>query len=306
MQNSVRFDLKPLILVVEDNVDLLYNLNLLLESNNYKPITAKNGKEAIEILSNREEIPDVIISDIMMPEMDGYEFFKVISNEPRWNRIPFLFLSARTTPKDIRFGKLLGVDDYLTKPFDEKDLLAILSGKIARNKRINALNVKIDESFSIANLKVKSPIEGQQEFFICLFLAFWDDTFGPELKRSFPEENIFPIPLNDIVNQLFTVATSIYGHDKITKAEGVLLDIKNLKSRGYLFFDSYPDKKERFGEKQYMIAVIAPSINYFHTLEIKDIFMDLSEKIKNKTNWIIEEYWKKIYDIMLLDTIKIE
>ena len=298
--------MKPLILVVEDNLDLLYNLNILLESNNYKPVTAKNGKEAIEILSNLEEIPDVIISDIMMPEMDGYEFFKVISNNPRWNRIPFLFLSARTTPKDIRFGKLLGVDDYLTKPFDERDLLAILSGKIARNKRINILNNKINESFSTTNLKMKIPIESQQEFFICLFLAFWDDKFGPELKQSFPEEKFFPIPLDVIVNQLFTVATSIYGHDKITKAEGVLLDIKNMNNRGYLFFDSYPDKKERFGEKQYMIAVIAPSINYFHTLEIKEIFTDLSEKIKNKNNWNIEGYWKKINEILSIDPIKIE
>ncbi len=306
MQNSVRFDLKPLILVVEDNVDLLYNLNLLLESNNYEPITAKNGKEAIEILSTLSEIPDIIISDIMMPKMDGYEFFKVISNEPRWNRIPFLFLSARTTPKDIRFGKLLGADAYLTKPFNEKDLLAILAGRIARNKRINELNNRINESFSAASMQMKSPLESQREFFSCLFLAFWDDKFGPELKQYFPEEKPFPIPLDDVVNQLFTVATSIYGHGKITKAEGVLLDIKNLNSRGYLFFDSYPDKKERFGEKQYMIAVIAPSINYFHTLEIKEIFLDLSEKIKDKSKWNIEEYWKKIYDIMLLDSIKIE
>ncbi len=306
MQNSVRFDLKPLILVVEDNVDLLYNLNLLLESNNYEPITAKNGKEAIEILSTLSEIPDIIISDIMMPKMDGYEFFKVISNEPRWNRIPFLFLSARTTPKDIRFGKLLGADAYLTKPFNEKDLLAIISGRIARNKRINELNNKIDESFSNSNLKTEISFQGQQEFFTCIFLAFWDDKAGPELKQYFPEEKSFPIPLDDIVNQLFTVATSIYGHDKITKAEGVLLDIKNLKSRGYLFFDSYPDKKERFGEKQYMIAVIAPSINYFHTLEIKEIFLDLSEKIKDNSKWNIEEYWKKISDIILLDSIKIE
>jgi CheY-like chemotaxis protein len=274
--------LKPLILVVEDNLDLLYNLNILLESNNYIPVTAKNGKEAIEILSKLEEIPDIIISDIMMPEMDGYEFFKIISNEPRWNRIPFLFLSALINPKDIRFGRLLGVDDYLTKPFDERDLLAILSGRIARNKRINALNKKINESFSTTNLKMNIPIKDQKELFICLFLAFWDDKTGPELNQYFPEEKIFPIPLDDIVNQLFTVATSIYGHDKITKAEGVLLDIKNLNTRGYLFFDSYPDKKERFGEKQYMIAVIAPSINYFHTLEIKEIFIDLSEKIKKK------------------------
>ena len=95
----------------------------------------------------------------MMPEMDGYEFFREISNNPRWNRIPFLFLSARTTPKDIRFGKLLGADDYLTKPFDEKDLLAILSGRIARSKRVDALNNKIDETFSKMDIEMKVPLE---------------------------------------------------------------------------------------------------------------------------------------------------
>ncbi|MFX0048980.1 MAG: PleD family two-component system response regulator [Candidatus Hermodarchaeota archaeon] len=298
--------MKPLILVVEDNLDLLYNLNLLLESNDYKPITAKNGKEALKILSRLEQIPDVIISDIMMPEMDGYEFFRQISNEPRWNRIPFLFLSAKTTPKDIRFGKLLGVDDYLTKPFNEKDLLAILSGRIARNKRIIALNEKVQETFLNLSSEMETPIDKRHDFFICLLLAFWDDKFGPELYQYFPEENFFPIPLDSIVNQLFTVATSIYGHDKITKAEGVLLEIKNLNSRGYLFFDSYPDRKERFGEKQYMIAVIAPSINYFHTFEIKEILFKLSAKIKKKQDWNIEEYWNKIYNLMLIDPIKID
>ena len=65
--------MKPLILVVEDNSDLLFNLRLILESNNYKPITARNGKEALKILSELDQAPDVIISDIMMPEMDGYE-----------------------------------------------------------------------------------------------------------------------------------------------------------------------------------------------------------------------------------------
>ncbi|NVM46239.1 MAG: response regulator [Candidatus Lokiarchaeota archaeon] len=298
--------MKPLIFVVEDNLDLLFNLKLLLKTNDYKAITAKNGKEAVEILSHLEEIPDIIISDIMMPEMDGYEFFQAISNNPRWNRIPFLFLSALNTNKDIRFGKSLGADDYLTKPFNEKDLLSILSGKIARNKRVKALNNMVNETLSSANLKKRIPIIDQKDFFICLFLATWDDKFGPELNRYFPEDKPFPIPLEDIVNQLFTVATSIYGHDKITKPEGVLLDIKNLNNRGYLFFDSYPDKKERYGEKQYMISVIAPSINYFHTLEIKEIFKDLSEKIKKNIDWNIEEYWKKIHTLMLINPIKIE
>jgi len=298
--------LKPLILIVEDNVDLLYNINLVLESNNYKTITAKNGKVALKILSELEQIPDIIISDIIMPEMNGYEFFRVISKEPRWNRIPFVFLSARTTPKDIRLGKLLGVDDYLTKPFDEKDLLAIISGKIARINRVNALNNKIDEVFSTMDIEMKMSATSDHGEFICLLLTFWDDKFGPNLNCYYPEEKDFSISLDDISNQLFTVANSIYGQNKITKAEGVLLNIENLNSRGYLFFDSYPDKEERFGEKQYMIAIIAPLINYFHTLKIKDVFTDLSDKIKNKLNWNIKEYWKRVYDILLIETIQIE
>ncbi len=298
--------MKPLILVVEDNVDLLYNLNLLLESNNYNTITAKNGKVALEILSKLEQVPDIIVSDIMMPEMDGYEFFRTVSNEPRWNRIPFVFLSARTTPKEIRLGKLLGVDDYLTKPFDEKDLLAIISGKITRINRINALNTKIGEVFSTMDIEMKMPATIGQREYICLLLTFWNDKFGPKLNCYYPEEKDFSVSLEDVSTQLFTVATSIYGHDKITKAESVLLNIENLNSRGYLFFDSYPDKEERFGEKQYMIAVIAPLINYFHTLKIKDVFTDLSDKIKKRLNWNIEEYWKRIYDILLIETTLIE
>ena len=297
---------KANILVVEDNPDILFNLETTLELNGYHVDKATNGIEALNILSSLKKLPDLIISDIMMSEMDGYEFFKEVSNNSRWNRIPFVFLSARITPKDIRFGKLLGADDYLTKPFNEKDLLAILSGKIARNKRINDLNSKIDETLSNVDIVIKDTIEFPKDQSINLFLAFWDDKFGPELNKYFPKESSFPIPLDDIVNQLFTVATSIYGQEKITKAEGVLLEIKNLKNRGYLFFDSYPDKNERYGEKQYMIAVIAPSINYFHTLEIKEILRDLSNKIKTKQNWKIEDYWKILSKIMLTDSIKFD
>ena len=295
--------MQPLILIVEDNADLLYNLNLMLESNNYKTVTAKNGKTALKLISELEPIPDIIISDIMMPEMDGYEFFRAISNEPRWNRIPFIFLSARTSSKDIRFGKLLGVDDYLTKPFEEKDLLAIISGKISRINRVNALNNKVDEVFSTMNIRMKTSPTSDQGV---LLLTYWDDKIGPKLICYYPEDKNFSIPLNEISNQLFTVATSIYGYAKITKAEGVLLNIENLNSRGYLLFDSYPDNEERFGEKQYMIAIIAPSINYFHTLKIKEIFSDLSNKIKNKLNWNIEEYWERIHKILLIDTLQLK
>ena len=122
--------MKPLVLIVEDNVDLLFNLDLILKSNNYRTIMAKNGIDALKKLENSNFNPDIIISDILMPKMNGYEFFKKISNDSRWNRIPFIFLTARATPKDIRLGKLLGADDYIIKPFEEKDLLASITGRM--------------------------------------------------------------------------------------------------------------------------------------------------------------------------------
>ena len=296
--------MKPLILVVEDNRDLLFSLNLILESNNYKPFTSRNGKEALEILKKLDEVPDIIISDIMMPEMDGYEFFKEVSNDSRWNRIPFLFLSARSTPQEIRFGKLLGVDDYITKPFKEKDLLAVLSGKIARSNRIKTMNNQVNKIFSNFDTIPRSSHEELQDI-MCMFLVIWDDKFGPKLEISYPTENQFPISLDDIANQLFTVATSIYGHEKITKAEDVLLKIENLNNRGYLFFDSYPEKGDRYGEKQFMLAVLAPSITYFHSLKIKELFMEISDKIKDKANWDVKQYWKRIYNVITTDPLKV-
>ena len=118
--------MKPLVLVVDDNKDILFNLKLLLESNNYLVETAETGEDALKVLSDLKNPPDIIISDIMMPKMDGYHFFETISENLKWNRIPFIFISALSTPEDIRLGKMLGVDDYLTKPFKEEDLLAKL------------------------------------------------------------------------------------------------------------------------------------------------------------------------------------
>ena len=73
-----RLKMKPLILIVEDNEDLLFSLNLILESNNYRTIKAKNGKIALDKLSKLDQIPDLILSDILMPEMNGYDFFKTV------------------------------------------------------------------------------------------------------------------------------------------------------------------------------------------------------------------------------------
>lgn len=75
-------------------------------------------------------MPDLINSDIMMPEMDGYEFYQTLKRDSTWKEIPLLFLSALATPDDVRFARILGVTDYITKPFKEEDLLSMIDRKL--------------------------------------------------------------------------------------------------------------------------------------------------------------------------------
>ncbi len=289
---------KPLLIVVDDNEDILLNLKLILEANGYDVKTEINGKKALKMLSTLDKIPDVIISDIMMPEMNGYKFFTAVSTNPKLNRIPFLFLTAKSTPEDIRLGKMLGVDDYITKPFKKEDLIASVSGKIIRNKKSKLIDKEIKQLLFSLDIKMDPSIFYNEYTMLCLLLVYWDDVAGPILKKSYPSDKNCTISINTIGKQLFHAATSIYGHDKITKAEGILLKIENIEKQGYIFFDSFPDKHERYGEKQYMLSVIAPILTYFDSLKIREILKEISEKIKNNQDWKIKEYWEKILELM--------
>jgi two-component system sensor histidine kinase/response regulator len=120
----------PLILVVEDDLALLEGVSELLKLSDYRVLTATNGREALDLLD--ENRPNLIVSDIMMPEMDGYAFHAAVRERPEMYTIPFIFLTARGEKRDIRKGKASGVDDYITKPFDDEDLLVAVESKLAR------------------------------------------------------------------------------------------------------------------------------------------------------------------------------
>ncbi|MFW9854898.1 MAG: response regulator [Candidatus Thorarchaeota archaeon] len=119
-------------MVVEDNPDVLFNLVVTLEANGYEAEVATNGKEATRVLLKKdpESLPSLIISDIMMPEMDGYEFYQFLQGDQAYKHIPLIFLSALATPDDIRFAEILGAKDYITKPYNEEKLLTLIREKL--------------------------------------------------------------------------------------------------------------------------------------------------------------------------------
>lgn len=124
------------ILLIEDDVTVRENTAELLELSGYEVITASNGKQGVD--KAQEHNPDIIVCDIMMPEMDGYGVLQELSNKPQSVNVPFIFLSAKTEHKDIRKGMDLGADDYLTKPFEEEDLLSALESRLAKVAILNS------------------------------------------------------------------------------------------------------------------------------------------------------------------------
>ena len=120
------------ILFVEDNDDLRANTTLILEMEGYTVIGAHDGRLALDLVETGIR-PDLIISDIMMPRMDGYQFFEVVRRQhPHLRTVPFIFLTARGSRRDIAIGRLLGADDYLVKPFDSAELLVAVKNKLRR------------------------------------------------------------------------------------------------------------------------------------------------------------------------------
>ncbi|MGY5851022.1 response regulator [Salegentibacter sp. F14] len=122
------------ILIIEDDKILRENTRELLEIENYRVFTAENGKEGLK--AAKEYKPDLIISDILMPVMDGYELLKRLYQDKETRDIPFIFLSAKSEVEDIRFGMNMGADDYLTKPFHERDLLMAISTRLSKHEKI--------------------------------------------------------------------------------------------------------------------------------------------------------------------------
>ncbi|MBD0277947.1 MAG: response regulator, partial [Flavisolibacter sp.] len=109
------------ILVIDDNNDLRENTAEILELAGYKTLTAENGKKGVDIAL--KEKPSLIVCDIMMPELDGYGVLHLLKKNPDTQYIPFIFLTAKTERSDFRKGMEMGADDYVTKPFEDIELL---------------------------------------------------------------------------------------------------------------------------------------------------------------------------------------
>ena len=131
------------VLVIDDNTDIRENTAEILELAGYLTRTAENGKKGVE--AALKERPDIIVCDIMMPELDGYGVLHLLKKNPETANIPFVFLTAKTERGDLRKGMEMGADDYITKPFNDIELL-------------NAIDVRLKKAAVLDN---KYALSGQ-------------------------------------------------------------------------------------------------------------------------------------------------
>ena len=129
--------MKNTILVIEDESGIRDNIRILLECENYTVLTAGNGSEGIEKANAFH--PDLIICDIMMPEMSGYDVLKTLLGKNSSLSVPFIFLTAKVERCDLRTGMELGADDYIFKPFSAEDLLNAVSARLKKFESIKVL-----------------------------------------------------------------------------------------------------------------------------------------------------------------------
>lgn len=162
------------LLLIEDDTAVRENTAELLELSGYRTITAANGRLGIE--KAVDALPDLIVCDIMMPEIDGYGVLEALGENENTRFIPFIFLSAKTEHKEIRKGMNSGADDYLTKPFEENELLSAIESRLAKAK---ILSTKESRTSPLSSEEKQDEVRNLHEL-----KNFFDDNGKPSTFKK--------------------------------------------------------------------------------------------------------------------------
>lgn len=149
-----KLKMKKKILVVDDEKDIVDIIKYNLErENEFEVQTAKDGKEALELAGS---IPDLILLDIMMPELNGFEVCKQLKSNPDTSKIPVIFLTAKENEIDEILGLEIGADDYISKPISPRKVLARIKSVIRRTSGEQGKTARLDDNIKFRNLEINS------------------------------------------------------------------------------------------------------------------------------------------------------
>jgi putative two-component system response regulator len=151
---------KETLLIVEDNHILRNGLKEILAFEGFTVITANNGRDALDHM--KAFAPDLILSDISMPVMDGFAFFKAVREHPEWITIPFIFLTARGEREDMMAGRDLGAEDYLVKPTNRDELLTAIRSRLARSRQLQM--IQLEQAYKASLSVLANAIEVRNKY----------------------------------------------------------------------------------------------------------------------------------------------
>lgn len=214
--------MREVILVVEDQKNVREDIVEILHAAQYNVCTASCGENAVELV--KSTIPDLVLSDIMMPGMDGYGLLSYFQKDHQLRNIPFIFLSAKSSCEDLRTGMKLGADDYLSKPFRAKDLLQSIEARLVKTNNWKKNLDKMRESFSLSvPHELRTPL---------IPLLGYSDIILEDIKKISKEE------IYDLVERIKAGALRLHNRvEKLILLSSLQLDfnnfneIKNIKSQ---------------------------------------------------------------------------
>jgi two-component system, LuxR family, sensor kinase FixL len=231
------------ILIIEDHKEVLENIAEILELARYSTLIAENGKLGVNLAKKNK--PDLIICDIMMPELDGYAVLQILSKDLSTSDIPFIFLTAKSEKDDYRRAMQLGADDYLTKPFDDLELLSAIEARLRKNEKMKAGVKDTIEVFNRFILKEKERLE----YFIN------SEMFHTIIENL--QDAVIVIDKKGIIIAANTEVLKIYGyepHELIGMELGILVPERFKETHKIHVKDSFenPVKKRMYGQKKIM------------------------------------------------------
>jgi putative two-component system response regulator len=148
------------ILIVEDHDILRDGLQILLEAEGFRVLSAGHGLKALEHMET--VTPDLILSDISMPEMDGFDFYNMVRSRAEWVTIPFIFLTARGERDDVFASKKLGVEDYLIKPVDRQELVTTIRSRLDRSQQL--MLAQLEQAYQASLIMLANAIELRDQY----------------------------------------------------------------------------------------------------------------------------------------------
>ena len=164
------------ILVVEDDANTRKLMEAVLSQHGYEPVSACDGIEALDVLDKKHV--DLILLDIMMPRMDGYEFTEIIRNNSALGDIPILMVTAKETPADKRKGFIIGTDDYMVKPVDEDEMILRISALLRRSRIVNEHRLIVGgtlldyDSFSVSSEGIIAQLPRKEFLLLYKLLSY--------------------------------------------------------------------------------------------------------------------------------------